>query len=184
VVAPDRLLERAGLQARRGGLLVVDEAFGDMTPALSVAAHVAPAMVVLRSFGKFYGLAGLRLGFLLACPERLAMVAAQLGPWPVSGPALAVGTAALCDDAWAEAAKARLMQAQAALDGVLERAGFAILGGTSLFRLARHARAAEVYDRLGASGILVRAFEGRADVLRFGLPADAEGLARLETALA
>jgi cobalamin biosynthetic protein CobC len=140
--------------------------------------------VVLRSFGKFYGLAGLRLGFLLAPPARVAAVAAQLGPWPVSGPALAAGAAALSDDAWVEASKARLADAAVALDQVLERAGFAIVGGTTLFRLVRHRQAGALYDRLGRAGILVRAFEGRPELLRFGLPGGAAELARLVAALA
>lgn len=184
VVAPDALLAHAAVQAARGGLLLVDEAFGDMTPALSVAPRLGPGMVVLRSFGKFYGLAGLRLGFALAAPELLAPLAAQMGPWAVSGPALAVGTAALGDDAWAASMIARLAEAQSALDGVLERAGLSIVGGTTLFRLAAHPRAAELYDRLGRAGILVRAFEGRPHLLRFGLPAGAAELERLARGLA
>lgn len=184
VVAPGLLLDLAARQAARGGLLLVDEAFGDMTPALSVAPRLGPGLVVLRSFGKFYGLAGVRLGFALAEPARLAPVAAQLGPWPVSGPALAVGAAALADDAWAEAMTARLVEAAAALDGVLERAGLSIVGGSTLFRLAAHDRAAELYDRLGRAGILVRAFVGHPHLLRFGLPSGAEDLARLARGLA
>lgn len=184
VVAPELLLELAARQAARGGLLLVDEAFGDMTPALSVAPRLGPGLVVLRSFGKFYGLAGVRLGFALAEPALLEPLAVQLGPWPVSGPALAVGAAALADDAWAAAMTARLAEATAALDGVLERAGLSIHGGTTLFRLAAHDRAAQLYDRLGRAGILVRAFVGRPHLLRFGLPAGADELERLARGLA
>lgn len=184
---PDgRVVEPAALLARvkPGALLVVDEAFGDMTPALSVAPRLCPGLVVLRSFGKFYGLAGLRLGFALGLPEMLAPVAAQLGPWPVSGPALAVGAAALADDGWAEIMTARLAQWSARLDAVLAAGGLTVTGGTSLFRLASHPQAASLYDRLGRAGILVRAFENRPHLLRFGLPGDDAGLARLAQALA
>lgn len=184
VVAPEFLRVRAGALAARGGLLVVDEAFGDMTPESSVAPFLGPGLAVLRSFGKFYGLAGLRLGFVLAMPELVAALAAQLGPWPVSGPALAVGTAALADDVWARTTIERLAQAAAALDEVLGTAGFTVVGGTSLFRLAEHGRAAELYDRLGRAGILVRAFDFDGRRLRFGLPAARDGLARLAAALA
>ncbi|MBX9633437.1 MAG: aminotransferase class I/II-fold pyridoxal phosphate-dependent enzyme, partial [Magnetospirillum sp.] len=151
---------------------------------LSVVPHLGHGLVVLRSFGKFYGLAGLRLGFALAMPELLAPVAAQLGPWPVSGPALAVGAAALDDGEWGAAMMARLAQWSARLDGVLAAAGLAVVGGTSLFQLGRHAQAAELYQRLGRAGILVRAFDGRPHLLRFGLPEDEAGLERLAQALA
>lgn len=184
---PDgRVVDPAALLARvkPGALLVVDEAFGDMTPALSVAPRLRPGLVVLRSFGKFYGLAGMRLGFALALPETLALLAAQLGPWPVSGPALAVGAAALGDDGWGETMTARLAQWASRLDGILAAGGLTVMGGTSLFRLASHPQAASLYDRLGRAGILVRAFENRPHLLRFGLPADDAGLGRLARALA
>jgi len=113
----------------------------------------------------------------------LAPVAAQLGPWPVSGVALAVGAAALADDDWARATTARLAEASAALDAVLIAAGLRLVGGTTLFRLAEHDDAAALYERLGQAGILVRAFDFDPRRLRFGLPPDAAGLARLAAAL-
>ncbi len=176
---PARLRALAG----RCRLLVVDEAFADVVPALSVAAHVSDRLVVLRSFGKFYGLAGLRLGFALAGPALAASLTARLGPWPVSGPALAVAAVALRDDVWAAATRARLANMADRLDGVLVKAGFSILGGTSLFRLARHPDAAALYERLGRAGILVRAFETIPDGLRFGLPGGEAALQRLDAVL-
>lgn len=178
---PDgRVLTASDLPA--ASLLVVDEAFADATPELSVAGHLRPGLVVLRSFGKFYGLAGLRLGFALAEADILAQLAGQLGQWPVSGIALAVGAAALEDDDWAAATRAHLASMAARLDGVLGRAGFTVLGGTSLFRLAAHPDLS-VYDRLGRAGILVRAFAGRPGILRFGLPPDEAALTRLADSL-
>jgi cobalamin biosynthetic protein CobC len=180
---PDgRVLAAADLLARDEQLVVVDEAFADAAPENSVAGHLRPGLVVLRSFGKFYGLAGLRLGFALAEPELLGRLAARLGPWPVSGIALAVGTQALADDDWAAASRAHLASMAARLDGVLARAGCTIVGGTSLFRLAAHADVT-LYDRLGRAGILVRAFAGRPGLLRFGLPPDEAGLGRLARVL-
>jgi len=165
-------------------LVVVDEAFGEVAPLLSVAGRLRPGLVVLRSFGKFYGLAGLRLGFCLAQPDVVAQLAAQLGPWPVSGPALAIGRAALADRGWADATRAHLANAAQRLDGVLIKAGLHGLGGTDLFRLVEHPDAAAVYDRLGRAGILVRAFAHRPDWLRFGLPGGEAALNRLRDALA
>lgn len=180
---PETLLDRARLCAGQGGLLVVDEAFGDECPALSVAPHLMAGLVVLRSFGKFYGLAGLRLGFALGMPGIIASLAGQLGPWPVSGPALAIGVAALKDDVWARQTADRLAAWAAEVDGVLAAGGLSVVGGTTLFRLVSHPRAMAVHDRLGAAGILVRAFVGRPHLLRIGLPATQGDLKRLAEAL-
>lgn len=164
-------------------LVVVDEAFGEVAPKLSVSNRLRPGLVVLRSFGKFYGLAGLRLGFCLAQPDVVAQMAVQLGPWPVSGPALAIGRAALGDRVWAEASRAHLANAAQRLDAVLSKAGLHAVGGTDLFRLVEHPDAAGIYDRLGRAGILVRAFAQRPDWLRFGLPGGEAALHRLRDAL-
>jgi len=182
-IAPERLLDLAGRLAARGGLLVVDEAFCDERPDLSLTHRVRSGLVVLRSFGKFFGLAGLRLGFAVAAKDMAARLAGHLGPWPVSGPALEIGTAALADRAWSAATIARLTEAAARLDAILTGAGLDVPGGTFLFRLARHADAPMLYERLGRAGILVRAFAHRGDILRFGLPGSPAGEQRLDKAL-
>ncbi|EME68420.1 histidinol-phosphate/aromatic aminotransferase and cobyric acid decarboxylase [Paramagnetospirillum caucaseum] len=183
IIAPGQLLDLAARLAARGGLLVVDEAFCDERPDLSLTAATRPGLVVLRSFGKFFGLAGLRLGFAVAAEEMADRLAAHLGPWPVSGPALGIGAAALADEAWSAATIARLSDAAARLDAILGGAGLEVAGGTFLFRLARHDHAAELYERLGRAGILVRAFAFRSDILRIGLLGDAAAERRLGTAL-
>jgi cobalamin biosynthesis protein CobC len=168
----------------RGGWLVVDEAFADVDPAISAVALCADLPVlILRSFGKFYGLAGLRLGFAIAAPDIIARVAAAMGPWPVSGPALLIGAAALGDEPWADRTRRELQQQARALDEVLQKAGFAIAGGTSLFRLARHPQASKLHIRLAQQHIWCRSFDWADDLLRFGLPPDAAGLDRLADAL-
>lgn len=174
----------AAEMVRKGGLLVVDESFADFTPAHSAVAHAATeSVIVLRSFGKAYGLAGLRLGFALCAPARAARLGAALGPWAVSGPALAVGARALADSRWLHAVAAACATEAARLDSTLERAGFTLLGGTALFRLARHDRAPEWFDRLCRGGVLARAFPERPDWLRFGLPGGEAAWARLMAAL-
>ncbi len=170
----------------RGGLVVVDEAFMDVAPAgESLAPDAALGnLVVLRSFGKFFGLAGIRLGFALAAPQLAARIAAVLGPWAVSGPALGVGTEALGDKAWIERTRKQLAAAAKKLDAILAGAGLDIVGGTSLFRLARTPRARALFDHLGRAGIVVRRFPEQTEWLRFGLPADAPASRRLQRALA
>ena len=169
-----------------GGLLMVDEAFMDVgAPGLSLAPDSGrPNIVVLRSFGKFFGLAGLRLGFALADPVIGARLRAGLGPWAVAGPALAIGAAALSDQPWAQTMRARLAQAARRLDQALAAAGLASAGGTSLFRLVRTPAAPALFHHLGRAGILVRRFAGEPTWLRFGLPAGEPGWRRLAAALA
>lgn len=181
---PDGLADLASWLAERDGLLVVDEAFGDVAPDLSVVPKVRPGMVVLRSFGKFFGLAGLRLGFAIAEPALADGLRTLLGPWPVSGPAMAVGRMALSDQDWIKESRLRLAEQAAALDEVLTAAGMTIQGGTSLFRLVSAPRAWALYEHLARKGILVRPFPEWPRWLRFGLPAGDEDRDRLRQALA
>ncbi len=168
--------------ARR--LLVVDEAFIDfLPPTASLASRLPTNTVVLRSFGKAYGLAGLRLGFAIAERPLAARMRDELGPWAVSGPALEIGALALADDDWLRTSAARLQADGRRLDSLLASAGLKIVGGTPLFRLAEHARAPGIADRLASHGIHVRVFARQPDWLRFGLPADEKEFARLKTAL-
>jgi cobalamin biosynthetic protein CobC len=177
---PDgRLLTRSVLQRLRVGLLVVDEAFADFDAAETLAP--GPGIVVLRSFGKAFGLAGLRLGFALADAPLAARLRAALGPWAVSGPAIAVGIEALADRAWQAAAAARLARDCARLDAMLTGAGLRLLGGTRLFRLVTGEPG--WYQRLGEQGILVRRFTRQPGWLRIGLPGDDPAWARLRDAL-
>lgn len=188
---PDgRVTDRAALARvatrlkERGGWLIVDEAFADADPAVGAAALCADLPVlILRSFGKFYGLAGLRLGFAIGAPDMIAGIATALGPWAVSGPALLIGAAALADQRWADRTRDALEQQARALDEVLLKAGFSIAGGTSLFRLARYPQALKLHAALAKQHIWCRSFDWADDLLRFGLPPDAAGLHRLAAAL-
>ena len=184
-IAVADLLPIADRLAARGGLLVVDEAFADFDgPAASVAKLLPQeGVLALRSFGKTYGLAGLRLGFAVASPRLADQIRSALGPWAVSGPAIAIGRQAFADPGWLAAASARLDRDAQMLDQMLTRAGLVILGGTRLFRLARSNRAASLFDHLGRAGILVRRFEESHQRLRFGIPGSDEQWNRLEGAL-
>jgi cobalamin biosynthesis protein CobC len=171
--------------ARRGGTLIVDEAFADFDAESESLAPSLPSsgMVVLRSFGKAYGLAGLRLGFALASPDIVRSLRAALGPWPVSGPAIAIGVHGLADSDWLKAMRARLSSDAARLDALLHSVGWRIIGGTSLFRLAARADARAAFGRLLARGILARPFADAPDRLRFGIPGDENAWKRLAGAL-
>ena len=188
LMSRDRLRQLHDAVASRGGVLVVDEAFAEVTPVASVAdiagTSEADRLVVLRSFGKFYGLAGLRLGFVIGSPAVAARVRALIGDWPVSVDALAAGLAAYADRAWADRMRKQLAVAARRLDGVLTRYGFEVVGGTSLYRLVRAADAPARFERMAAAGILTRPFQHDATLLRFGLPGSPEAWRRLGDALA
>ncbi len=188
LVNPDnptgRLIAPRTLRAVETAMLVVDEAFIDLLPAEASLAGALPAnAVVLRSFGKTYGLAGVRLGFAVAPPRFARRLRDELGPWAVAGPTLEIGRIALDDEAWLQAAATRLAKDQARLDALLIAAGFTILGGTTLFRLGEHTDAPRMIDLLGQQGIHVRAFGHQPAWLRFGLPANEEEFLRLTIAL-
>lgn len=182
---PQQLLEAARRVATRGGLLIVDEAFIDLLGASHSLAPMAgePGLVVLRSFGKAYGLPGLRLGFALCGSALAERLRRSLGPWSVSGPAIAIGATALEDDAWLAERAGELARSIARLDALLASAGFELVGGAHLFRLAAHGGASWWFSHLGRCGILTRPFHERPDWLRFGIPGAESDWRRLERAL-
>ncbi|AEH88247.1 threonine-phosphate decarboxylase CobD [Mesorhizobium opportunistum] len=186
IIERDRLLALAVQLRAKGGLLVVDEAFMDVGPREhSLAGDVGQGgIVVLRSFGKFFGLAGLRLGFALSDALTVELLETQFGPWAVAGPALEYGIRALADIGWQEDMRASLIEASARLDALFGRFGVAVAGGTTLFRYFSLADAAGLFSALGEHGILLRHFSDRPHVLRAGLPGSEEEWRRLESTLA
>ena len=184
IVATEDLRHVARRLAQCGGLLVVDEAFADFSaPSVSVVPQLPPATVVLRSFGKAYGLAGVRLGFAVAHADLARRVRLELGPWAVSGPALAIGAQALADKRWLEETRDKLDAGGRRLDELLAASGFTVEGGTHLFRLASHAHARGIADAVGRDGIHVRRFEANPHWLRFGLPNSQHAWHRLELSM-
>lgn len=179
-VAAEVLLRWAAQMAARGGWLIVDEAFGDVTPEASVASHTAQAgLIVLRSVGKFFGLAGLRLGFVAAHPDVLKELADLLGPWSVSGPAQQIGTAALSDSVWQSTMRQTLKDSGLRLQQLLAAHGIDSTG-CALYQYWPHARPAEFAEQMAAHGIWIRHFKHG---VRLGLPPDEAGWLRLQQAL-
>lgn len=165
-------------------LCIIDESFCDVMPGESLIEMTAgPGVIVLKSFGKFWGLAGLRLGFAIGDPALVARLSGMLGPWPVSGPALAIGAAALADAGWTGDTRRRLARDAALLDALLRARGAVPLGGTDLFRLYDTPDAGVWQDRLAARRIWTRVFPCSTRWLRLGLPGTPAAWARLEAAL-
>ncbi|SIO32757.1 L-threonine O-3-phosphate decarboxylase [Rhodovulum sp. ES.010] len=167
------------------GLLVVDESFADPHPELSLLTGPCPEnAIVLRSFGKFYGLAGLRLGFALGAQAHLDRMRERAGPWTVSGPALEIGAHALGDAAWRNTSIARLAAEVERADALARAAGWHLVGGTALFRLYDTPDAGAAQAHLARARIWSRIFPWSSRWLRLGLPGSPDEWQRLETALA
>ena len=182
-VVPERLLDWAAQLAARGGWLVVDEAFADTAPALSVARSCGgPGLIVLRSIGKFFGLAGARVGFVAAEATLLARLADALGPWTIAGPAQQVSIAALADSAWQARTLLQLGAEGARLHALLARHGVASQG-TALFQWWPEPRAQAFWQHMAERGIWVRLFTQGARGIRLGLPPDEASWRMLDAAL-
>ena len=185
IVHPNNPDGKIWTEAKLSGhdLTVIDESFCDVMPERSLIPRAAePNTVILKSFGKFWGLAGLRLGFAIARPATLQKLSDMLGPWPVSGPALTVGTRALSDRTWADTTRNRLNKDAARLDKLMTQAGATFTGGTPLFRLYETDDAAIWQTHLAQHQIWSRIFPYSKTWLRLGLPNPTQW-PRLETAL-
>ena len=182
-LTPQRLLDWHARLAERGGWLVVDEAFMDNTPHLSLASQANQVgLIVLRSFGKFFGLAGVRLGFVLAERKLLKLLAEQVGPWAVSGPTRELGQVCLRDSAGHTYQRQRCEDASQRLFRLLEQYGLRPQGGCALFQWLITERAEQLHEFMAQRGILLRLFAHDSS-LRFGLPGTDADWARLEQAL-
>jgi cobalamin biosynthetic protein CobC len=180
LISPETLLAWHAHLASRGGWLVVDEAFMDATPMHSLAIHAGtPGLILLRSIGKFFGLAGLRAGFILGWDELLQQLHEKLGPWTVSHPARWIAKQALAHVAWQTEQRIWLPQQSEQLSGLLARHGLMPAGGTALFQWVQTPEAASIHFRLARLGILTRLFTETSS-LRFGLPAGERSWAKLD----
>lgn len=182
-LTPQRLLDWHVRLAERGGWLVVDEAFMDNTPHLSLASQANQVgLIVLRSFGKFFGLAGVRLGFVLAERKLLKLLAEQVGPWAVSGPTRELGQVCLRDSAGHTYQRQRCEDASQRLFRLLEQYGLRPQGGCALFQWLITDHAEQLHEFMAQRGILLRLFVHDSS-LRFGLPGTDADWLRLEQAL-
>lgn len=174
---------RANLAAR-GGWLIVDEAYADLLPSLSLAPRAGrDGLIILRSFGKFFGLAGVRLGAMLAPRALREAMADRLGAWPISGAALEIGARAYADRDWQNQMRRKLSVSANDLGNALMAAGRTVLGGTDLFSFVQTEDAHAVFHHLARAGVYVRRFDWSNQHLRIGLPATPEAQERLRDAL-
>jgi cobalamin biosynthetic protein CobC len=185
VIEASKLMEWHAQLSARNGWLVVDEAFGDTARQTSVAQFTnAPGLIVMKSVGKFFGLAGLRLGFVAAETALLKTLADHLGPWSVSGPAQEIGCAALGDVAWQQAIQKKLSTEGERLRTLLGKHGIESRG-TALYQWwpLSPQQAERCWLHMAQRGIWVRLFMNEAAGIRIGLPPDESGWLRLAEAL-
>ena len=170
--------------AGRDGLLVVDEAYIDLMPDNSLLSRGGrKGLLVIRSFGKFYGLAGLRLGAAVGHADDIHTLKQIMGPWAVSTPALEIGLKAMTDRAWANQQRQRLASDMARLTAMMTEAGLTPYGGTDLYLLIQDNDAKTLHQHLARHGIWTRVFTYNPEWIRFGLPAHEGEWNRLQSAL-
>jgi len=178
------LLSACEALRQRGGFLVVDQAYVEVLPDLCMARHIDQGnLIILRSIGKFYGLAGLRFGFVLGPPTVLDALTDLLGDWPISPLTLKIADMAYQDHTYFAETLTKLQKARARLDIILTRSGFNIVGGCDLFRFIKTPHATALWHHLGQAGIAIRRFDWSDHHVRIGLPANAYAEIRLAQAL-
>lgn len=180
---PNEILRLASDMQKNNGIVIVDEAFCDTSPEKSIVSNLPDNVIVLKSFGKFFGLAGLRLGFAIAAPKLMGKVKEQIGPWSVSGPALQIGSRAFADTNWINYAITALNVLSKKQAKNLQTCGLEVEGENPLFIYASHQKAQAIYEQLAQRHILVRPFSQYPEKLRFGICANKEQLERFEQAL-
>ncbi len=169
------------------GWLIVDEAFMDCYPEASiVSAANRPGLIVLRSLGKFFGLAGIRIGFVTGDENMVKRIAQISGPWPVSGVSMHMAQQCLLDTAWQQSMRMQLQQQRKLLDDMLVENALQVTGKTHLFSWVEHEDAANIHDALASLGIWLRYFPANLRYkasLRIGLPGNTADMARLQHGL-
>lgn len=183
IIKPARLADLIQKWGQAGNHFILDEAYMDFSGKGMSYLLPCPGLIILRSFGKTFGLAGLRVGFLLASPEMVQKIRSVLGSWSVNGPALQIASQALQDKVWKSEVQSQLQIQQKRLDSLLLKYSLRLVGGTLLFRLFYHENAQNLWEHLASHGIWVRKFDYTPYWLRFGMLHKEEEWQRLETVL-
>lgn len=183
VFTREQLLDWHGRLANRDGWLIVDEAFMDAQLGHSLVKDTQrKGLIVLRSLGKFFGLAGLRVGFVFAEKSLLNVLKHKLGPWSVSHPSRYIARLALSDFNWQQKTRQSIARQSDKLVTLMSVHNLAPHGGTHLFQWVKSGQALRWYEQLAQQGILVRYFD-QISSLRFGLPKNDFEFERLELGL-
>ncbi|HAT84790.1 threonine-phosphate decarboxylase CobD [Cohaesibacter gelatinilyticus] len=179
------LLEFSVHLQKSNSTLIIDEAFGDIDPTQSIIPHLSSRsnIVVFRSFGKFFGLAGIRLGFVIGSEEITNKITSFHGPWTASSVALKVGSQALSDLEWHKKERELLTHWSERLQSCLARHGLSVVGGTGLYLLIESEYARRLHMHLAKHHIWSRIFTYQDRWLRLGIPMQDAELKRFVSAL-
>lgn len=154
---------------KKGGTLIIDEAFMDITPNKSlVSDNMLESLIILRSIGKFFGLAGIRIGFVIAEPKFLLRLKKCQGLWAISNTSAWIAEQALRDLVWQKKMRLQLPVMRKKTVKWLESIGLRVSCATDLFIYVQTEEAEKIYLSLAKLGVLVRYFE-EDNSLRFGL---------------
>ena len=152
--------------------LIIDESFIDQYPRKSLSHKLDDQtnILILRSFGKFFGLAGIRLGFLISNKEIDKKIQFLIGNWPISNVAINVASKALIDHVWIMNTISFLKEGSYFLDCLASEINWKVVGGTNLYRLYETPNAHDAQNKLANFKIWSRRFSYSKKWIRLGIP--------------
>ena len=154
-------------------ILIVDESFIDSVECDSIVNQLnedVSNIIVIRSFGKFFGLAGLRLGYVFSGKEIIRKFKRFFGPWQISKMSVKIATIAFSDDVWIKKTKNNLNEKANAIDNLMKKINWKITGGTNLFRLYSTSNSDLAQKLLAEKFIWSRKFSYSKKWIRLGIP--------------
>ena len=155
---------------KAGGFLILDESFMDGTPDMSFRFdNCRDNVIVIRSFGKFFGLPGLRLGFVYGDNHYINKVSSLVGPWPISSSSLLIARKAMLDTVWISATITDLKMKSTALSNFLHDQKLKTVGDCYFFKTIELDNASQMHKALANHGIWTRIFNYNQKWLRMGL---------------
>lgn len=174
IVTQKQLLAWHKILQSKQGWLIVDEAFADAEeiPSIVNMSHQS-GLIVLRSIGKFFGMAGVRSGFVFAEKNLLKEINEKLGPWVLTGVSRYVTTMALLDNEWILNSKQALNQTSDSMHDLILGCSGVTPSGTKLFKTIVHVQAEEIFELFAMQGVLVRLLDNKKGI-RFGMPGDGD----------
>ncbi len=161
-------------------ILIIDESFKMFS---SRRIQKFDNVIQINSLGKFFGLAGVRLGFVSGPSNFIKSVRGMLGPWPVSSIAAEIGKIALNDQAWISQMEKILLEGSDVLHRACNRKNWKLIGKTNLFHTYATSSSLKVEKQFAAHYIWIRTFDYSETWVRLGIPTSKYEWTRVRQAL-